>query len=151
LSDHRKKGPNTHYSIQDAALGAFGIFFTQSRSFLDNQRHLQQAKGHNNACTLFGVTKIPCTDQIRNLLDPMMPNQLDGVDLEVFEGLEQHGLLGSLRVLTDQLLVLSMAPSTIPPTRCIAKTVSGVKPHRAAPFTLIAPLPQWSFAQDAQR
>ena len=29
LSDYRK-GQNTQYRIQDAALGAFGIFFTQS-------------------------------------------------------------------------------------------------------------------------
>ncbi len=31
--DHRK-GQNTKYRIQDAALGALGIFFTQSSSFL---------------------------------------------------------------------------------------------------------------------
>jgi hypothetical protein len=42
LPDYRKKGPNTQYRIQDAALGAFGIFFTQSPSFLDYQRTLQQ-------------------------------------------------------------------------------------------------------------
>jgi len=33
LPDHRKAGPNTRYRVQDAALGAFGIFFTQSPSF----------------------------------------------------------------------------------------------------------------------
>ena len=51
LADHRKAGPNTQYSIPDAALGAFGIFFTQSPSFLDYQRRLQQTKGANNART----------------------------------------------------------------------------------------------------
>ena len=35
LPDHRKASPNTRYTIQDAVLGAFGIFFTQSPSFLD--------------------------------------------------------------------------------------------------------------------
>ena len=105
LPDHRKDGPNTRYHIQDAAIGAFGIFFTQAPSFLDYQRHLQQAKGQNNACTLFGAQTIPCNNQIRNLLDPMRPSQLDGVYLEVFEGLAQHGLLDNCRVLHDQLLV----------------------------------------------
>jgi hypothetical protein len=105
LPDHRKPGPNTRYSIQDAALGAFGIFFTQSPSFLDYQRHLQQTQGHNNACTLFGVETIPCNNQIRNLLDPLMPSHLDRVYLEVFEGLEQYGSLSSFRVLSDQLLL----------------------------------------------
>ena len=33
LPDPRHKGPNTRYTMQDAALGAFGIFFTQSPSF----------------------------------------------------------------------------------------------------------------------
>jgi len=47
LPDHRKAGPNTQYRIHDAALGAFGIFFTQSPSFLDYQRTLQQNKGQN--------------------------------------------------------------------------------------------------------
>jgi hypothetical protein len=105
LPDHRKPGPNTHYSIQDAALSAFGLFYTQSPSFLDSQRHLQQTQGHNNACTLLGVETIPCNNQIRNLLDPLRPSHLDGVYLEVFEGLEQHGALSSFRVLDDQLLV----------------------------------------------
>jgi hypothetical protein len=105
LPDHRKRGPNTRYRVQDAALGAFGIFFTQSPSFLDYQRHLQKTKGHNNACTVFGVETIPCNNQIRNRLDPLMPRSLDGVYLEVFEGLEQYGLLANFRGLADQLLL----------------------------------------------
>ena len=68
LPDYRK-GSNTQYSIEEAAWGAFGIYFMQSPSFLDSQRHLQHTKGHHNACTLFGVEQIPCDHQIRNLLD----------------------------------------------------------------------------------
>lgn len=86
-------------------MGAFGIFFTQSPSFLAYHRHLQKTKGHNNACTVFGVETIPCNNQIRNLLDPLMPRSLDGVYLEVFEGLEQYGLLANFRGLADQLLL----------------------------------------------
>ena len=55
LPDYRKKGPNTRYRIQDGALGAFGLFFTQSPSFLDYQRTLQHNRGQNNAHTLLGV------------------------------------------------------------------------------------------------
>ncbi len=64
LPDHRTKGPNTRYAIQDAAVGAFGIFFTQSASFLEYQRRLQHTKGHNNAHTLLGVEQVPCDNQI---------------------------------------------------------------------------------------
>jgi hypothetical protein len=63
LPDLRKPSPNTRYTIQNAALGAFGIFFTQSPSFLEYQRQLNQCQGHDNAQTLFGVEPIPCDNQ----------------------------------------------------------------------------------------
>ena len=105
LPDPRQPSPNTRYTMQDAALGAFGIFFTQSPSFLEYQRQLQASKGRNNAQTLFGVQQIPCDNQIRTLLDPIAPSHFDAIFLEVFERLEQHHLLDSFRVLGDQLLV----------------------------------------------
>ena len=105
LPDSRKTGPNTRYRIQDAALGAFGIFLTQSPSFVDYQRTLQQNKGQNNAHPLVGVEQIPCDNQIRTLLDPIAPSTRDPVCVEVFERLEQHRTLANFRVLGDQLLV----------------------------------------------
>jgi len=105
LPDYRNKGPNTRYRIPDAALGAFGIFFTQAPSFLEYQRRLQQTKGQNNTHTLLGVAQIPCDNQIRKLLDPLAPSALDPVVIEVFECLASHHLLAPFRVLDDQLLV----------------------------------------------
>jgi len=72
---------------------------------LDDQRHLQQAQGQNNASTLFGVEHIPWNNQIRNLLDPLRPSHLDGGYLEVFEGLAQQGLVSNFRGFADQLLM----------------------------------------------
>jgi hypothetical protein len=111
LPDHRKAGPNTRYRIREAFLGAFGIFFTQSPSFLDYQRTLQQTKGQNNAHTLMGVEQIPCDNQIRTLLDPIAPSHCDLVFVEVFERLEQHRRLAHFRVLGDQLLVALDGPN----------------------------------------
>ena len=105
LPDHRTQGPNTRYAIQDAALGAFGIFFTQSPSFLEYQRRLQRTKGHNNAHTLLGVEQMPCDNQVRKLRDPIAPSALDPVFVEVFKSLEQHRMLAHFRGLGDQLLV----------------------------------------------
>jgi hypothetical protein len=105
LPEHRKESPNTQYAIHDAALGAFGIFFTQSPSFLEYQRRLQQTKGCHNASTLFDVQQMPCDNQVRTLLDPLAPSHLDAVFLEVFERLEQHRMLTQFRVLGDQLCV----------------------------------------------
>jgi hypothetical protein len=105
LPDHRKPSPNTRYTIQDAALGAFGLFFTQSPSFLEYQRRLQHTQGRNNAQTLLGVEQIPCDNQVRTLLDPIAPSYLEPVFEEIFKGLEQHRLLDPFRVLGDHLLV----------------------------------------------
>ena len=84
LPEHRKESPNTQSAIPDAALGAFGIFFTQSPSFLEYQRRLQHTKGHNNAHTLFDVEQMPCDNQVRKLLDPIAPSLLDAAFMEVF-------------------------------------------------------------------
>jgi hypothetical protein len=100
-----RKGRNTQYRISDAALGAFGLFFTQSPSFLEYQRRLQEHAGRNNAHTLCGVTQIPCDNHIRTLLDPIAPSHFDPIFVEVFMRLAQHHLLDSFRVLGNQLLV----------------------------------------------
>ena len=105
LPDVRNPSPNTRYTIQNAALGAFGIFFTQSPSFLEYQRQLNQRQGHDNAQTLFGVEPIPCDNQIRTLLDPIAPSQFTPVFFEVFAHLEQQHLLDPLRVLDHQWFV----------------------------------------------
>jgi len=105
LPDVRKPSPNTRYTIQNAALGAFGIFFMQSPSFLEYQRQLYHRQGRDNAQTLFGVEPIPCDNQVRNLLDPVAPSYFNPVFFEVFEHLEQQHSLDSFRVLDHQLLV----------------------------------------------
>src|SRR5215475_12414186 len=105
LPDVRKPSPNTRYTIQNAALGAFGIFFMQSPSFLEYQRLLNQCQGHDNAQTLFGVEPIPCDNQIRTLLDPIAPRYFAPVFFEVFAHLEQQRWLEPFRVLDHPLLV----------------------------------------------
>ncbi len=71
LPDERKPGNNTRYQVEDAMMAAFSIFFTQSESFLDHQRLMKSNKGKDNAESLFSIEKIPCDNQIRNLLDPV--------------------------------------------------------------------------------
>jgi hypothetical protein len=40
-----RKGKNKHYTVRDAALSAFAVFFTQSPSFLAYQRDRTAHKG----------------------------------------------------------------------------------------------------------
>ncbi len=99
------RAANTVYSMADAALGAFSVFFTQSPSFLDFQRTLQLAKGCNNALTLFGITQIPSDNQVRNLLDPVPPSAVFPVFSAVLEALQREGHLQAYRSINGDLLV----------------------------------------------
>jgi hypothetical protein len=52
LPDYRKFSPTRCYSMKDAALGAFAMFFSQSPSFLAYPQAMQQAQRRNNAQSL---------------------------------------------------------------------------------------------------
>jgi hypothetical protein len=104
LAEHRK-GRNTRYSLRDAGLGAFAVFFTQSPSFLAYQRHMQRARGKNNAASIFGIEKIPSDNQIRSLLDPIEPNQIYPLFRMILERLDQTGHLEAFRFLDNHLLL----------------------------------------------
>ena len=70
----RRTGKNTRYGMEDAALSAFSVFFTQSPSFLAHQRMMSENQGRSNAQSLFGVHPLPSDNQIRDWLDPVTPN-----------------------------------------------------------------------------
>jgi hypothetical protein len=106
LPDARKGGPNQRYALQDAALSAFAVFFTQSPSFLDYQVRMQKDKGRNNASTLFGVHQIPSDPQIRNLLDPVDPIHLEPLFIDTVELMHRQGLLETHRALGGLLIAL---------------------------------------------
>ena len=96
LPDHRI-GQNISYPIKDAVLGAFSVFYTQSPSFLAHQRTMKQTKGRSNAESLFGIERVPCDNQIRNLLDPITPHYLFPMFEQVFSDLETTKELDAFR------------------------------------------------------
>jgi hypothetical protein len=146
LPDYRK-GKNTQYAIKDAALGAFAVFFTQSPSFLAYQRTMQQAKGRNNAESLFGMGAIACDNQIRTLLDPVAPAELFPVFAGVYDALDGAGQVSPWRVFADQLLIALdgtdyFASQEIHCARCSQRThVNGQVTyfHQAITPVIVAP------------
>ena len=90
-----RRGENTQYTVCEAALGAFGVFFMQSPSFLAYQRDMQRRKGCNNAQSLFGVAHIPSDPQIRNLLDPIAPLHLGAGFWTILERLMEDKALAA--------------------------------------------------------
>jgi hypothetical protein len=101
-----RKGKNKHYTVRDAALGAFAVFFTQSPSFLAYQRDMAKRQGQSNAQTLFGLTEIPCDNQIRTLLDPVPPELLGPVFDHGFTTLVETQQLAAFRSWQKRLLVV---------------------------------------------
>ena len=88
----RRTGKNTTYSLTDAGLSAFSVFFMQSPSFLEFQRTMQKTQGKNNAQTLFGVFEIPTDNHIRSLLDAVEPDAVYPLFDFVFDGLQRSGV-----------------------------------------------------------
>ncbi len=105
LPDARKPGNNTKYQIEDAVLGAFSVFFTQSPSFLEHQRLMKSSKGKDNASSLFSLNEIPCDNQIRNLLDPVTASKISGAFQRVYQWLKKQGVLKKFRYLNGEILI----------------------------------------------
>lgn len=101
----QRTGKNSRYEMRDAAMSAFSVFFTQSPSFLAHQRDMKLRKGRSNAEGLFGLSKIPSDNQIRNLLDGVNPQVLSKVYRYIFVELERSKIFEGYRSFARQLLV----------------------------------------------
>jgi hypothetical protein len=101
----RRTGKNTSYTMTEAGLSAFSVFFMQSPSFLEFQRTMQKTQGKNNAQTLFGVFEIPTDNHIRSLLDAVEPVAVYPLFDFVFDGLQRSGVIDSFRMANNRLLL----------------------------------------------
>lgn len=106
LPDERKPSNNTKYTVEEALLSAFSVFFMQSKSFLDHQRLMKSQKGRDNLASLFGIENIPCDNQIRNLLDPVSASTVFGVFRSVYDALSKTGALSPYRCFQGEFLLV---------------------------------------------
>lgn len=102
----KRTGTNRQYTMADIGLAALSVFFTQSPSFLDHQRQLETGHGRSNCQTLFGISRIPTDNHIRDMLDPAAPALLRPVFAETIEQLRQiDGGLDMFRRLDGRVLI----------------------------------------------
>jgi len=101
----RRKGKNTQYSMEDIALSAFSVFFTQCPSFLAHQKAMEKNKGRSNAQSLFQIDRIPTPEHIRDMLDPVEPAELFPVYDSVYEALKERGVLDDFRGVNGTRLI----------------------------------------------
>ena len=66
---------------------------------------MEGSKGKSNAQSLFGVHQIPSDNHIRDLLDPVKPEQVFPVFEEILQVLEQQGQLRGFRSFAETLLM----------------------------------------------
>ncbi|MBC7997617.1 MAG: ISNCY family transposase [Leptolyngbya sp.] len=105
MSDPRKASNATSYSLADAVLSAFAVFFMQCESFLEHQRQMQSRRGKDNAQTLFGLTRVPTNNQIKNILDAIPATALFGIFGWVMARLQQGGMLDAYASVNQTFLV----------------------------------------------
>lgn len=87
LPDNRKPSNATKYDVYDAVLSAFSVFFMQSPSFLSYEQDRKRERGKNNLENLFGVHETPSTNQIKNIVDLIPPNEMGKIFWTVYEKL----------------------------------------------------------------
>jgi hypothetical protein len=105
LPDHRKPNNNQQYEIADAVRSAYAVFFVQSESFLAHQREMHEKRGRSNIGTLFQAQSVPSDPQIRNLLDPLRPEDLEPDFEWLLAAVDQAGQLDRFRDYAGSLLV----------------------------------------------
>ena len=94
------------YSLRDCFLSATALFFVQDRSLLQFQRRFQRQFQANNLSSTFGVQKIPCDSQFRDLLDrhdyaPVLPTFADWIGrMQRFKWLQHFQIFDARYLIT---------------------------------------------------
>jgi hypothetical protein len=105
IKDPRSESNATKFKVSDAMLSTFSMFFMQSQSFLEYQRQMESRSGKNNVQSIFGVEKIPCDQQIRNILDLINANSLSVIFERIYQFLQNGKHLKRYERLGRNLLI----------------------------------------------
>jgi hypothetical protein len=100
IPDHRQNG--TTIPLVDALMSAFAMFSLKDPSLLafDERRH------DRNLQNLYGIEHVPSDTRMREILDPLDPEQLRGVYGDVFRELQRGKALQRLVFLDGCYLLL---------------------------------------------
>ncbi len=99
LPDHRSA--DAEIALTDALMSAFAMFSLKSPSLLAFDK--QRAEG--NLGTIYGIARVPCDTQMRELLDPVSPESLRPLFTSVFRQWQRGKALAALAFLDEHYLV----------------------------------------------
>ncbi len=102
----KRRGLNVSYGMGEIGMAAFSVFHMQSPSFLAHQRRFEEGFGRSNCASLYGISKIPSDNHIRDMLDGASPALLHPVFDEAVAQLERTpGGLDVFRRLDGRVLI----------------------------------------------
>ncbi len=98
FSDKRSQS-RTSYPLHDSVLSGFACMFFQDPSLLQFQERIENRKNNNNLKTMFGVQKIPSSNQIKDVLDALEPSSFDPVFKETIHRLQRGKQLAGFQLI----------------------------------------------------
>jgi hypothetical protein len=105
LPEKRQVGKDFTYTLADAMKSALAVFYFQHPSMLNFQQEMKKRSKRSNLETLFGVKEIPCTEQIKNIVDDVEPSKLEGVFDRLIDYADRNGVIDTYRVLDGGVLI----------------------------------------------
>jgi len=94
------------YTLPDALMSGLAMMFIQDPSLVEFQRRLDSKQGGNNLETIFGISKIPKTSQLRRILDNTSPDAIQKTFGILLSALQKTRLWKTYRVLSGRYAVL---------------------------------------------
>lgn len=99
IPDHR--GGETEIALADALMAAFAMFSLKSPSLLAFDKH----RVEGNLGTIYGIDRVPCDTQMREILDPVSPESVRPLFQSVFGQLQRGKALEPMAFLNGHYLL----------------------------------------------
>lgn len=104
IHDDRQQA-KVDYLIHDCVMSAFAMMVFQDPSMLAFQKRLEEQIQTNNLKTLFQVSKIPKSTQLRDILDEVPSKILEPLFLDFFRPLQRGKQLELYRCIDDSYII----------------------------------------------
>jgi len=105
LPETRQTGKDYKYTMTETMKSALAVFYFQHPSLLNFQQEMKKRSKRCNLETLFGIEGIPCTEQIKNIIDDVEPRAIEGAFNKLLENAERNGVVEQYRVLDGGVLI----------------------------------------------
>jgi hypothetical protein len=100
-----RKGRAGNIATGDFGMSAFALFFMQSPSFLAFQRRIETGQHRSNCQTLFGISRIPSDNYIRDMVDEAAPERLQPCFTRLEDLLKHEPMRKAFGRLGDKTLI----------------------------------------------